>query len=68
MPSAKSKANWVLKYVKSAIGETDCPDTIPEFIAQRRRWVARPAAGQRWPSSWLNGSLFAAVGETFLRV
>lgn len=35
--SAKQKGSWVLKYVKSAIGETDCPDTIPEFIAQRRR-------------------------------
>jgi cellulose synthase/poly-beta-1,6-N-acetylglucosamine synthase-like glycosyltransferase len=34
---AKQKGSWVLKYVKSAIGETDCPDTIPEFIAQRRR-------------------------------
>ncbi|ORX37201.1 chitin synthase-domain-containing protein [Kockovaella imperatae] len=44
---AKAKANWVLKYVKSAVGETDCPETIPEFIAQRRRW--------------LNGSLFAAL-------
>ncbi|OXB33726.1 chitin synthase [Cryptococcus neoformans] len=45
--SAKPKANWVLKFVKAAVGETDCPDTIPEFIAQRRRW--------------LNGSFFAAV-------
>lgn len=44
---AKPKANWVLKYVKSAVGETDAPDTIPEFIGQRRRW--------------LNGSFFAAV-------
>ncbi|TXT15990.1 hypothetical protein VHUM_00493 [Vanrija humicola] len=44
---AKPKASWVLKYVKSAVGETDCPDTIPEFIGQRRRW--------------LNGSFFAAV-------
>ncbi|KIR31043.1 chitin synthase [Cryptococcus deuterogattii MMRL2647] len=44
---AKPKANWVLKFVKAAVGETDCPDTIPEFIAQRRRW--------------LNGSFFAAV-------
>ncbi|KAK4687986.1 chitin synthase, partial [Tremellales sp. Uapishka_1] len=44
---AKAKANWVLKFVKSAVGETDCPDTIPEFIGQRRRW--------------LNGSFFAAV-------
>lgn len=45
--SAKPGHNWVLKYVKSAVGETDCPDTIPEFIGQRRRW--------------LNGSFFAAV-------
>ncbi|BEI89310.1 uncharacterized protein CcaverHIS019_0206720 [Cutaneotrichosporon cavernicola] len=44
---AKPNNNWVLKYVKSAVGETDCPDTIPEFIGQRRRW--------------LNGSFFAAV-------
>jgi len=36
--SAKAKANWVLKFVKSAVGETDCPDNIPEFIAQRRRY------------------------------
>lgn len=37
----------ILKYVKSAIGETDVPDALPEFISQRRRW--------------LNGSLFAAM-------
>ncbi|KAG8931552.1 hypothetical protein FRC02_002540 [Tulasnella sp. 418] len=43
---AKRNANWVLKYVKSAVGETDVPDSLPEFIMQRRRW--------------LNGSLFAA--------
>ncbi|KAI0786713.1 glycosyltransferase family 2 protein [Abortiporus biennis] len=44
---AKSNSNWVLKYVKSAIGETDVPDALPEFISQRRRW--------------LNGSFFAAT-------
>ncbi|KAG8749705.1 hypothetical protein FRC12_013269 [Ceratobasidium sp. 428] len=44
---AKQNANWVLRYVKSAIGETDVPDALPEFISQRRRW--------------LNGSFFAAV-------
>ena len=44
---AKRNERWVLKYVKSAIGETDVPDAVPEFISQRRRW--------------LNGAFFAAV-------
>ncbi|EAU91728.1 chitin synthase [Coprinopsis cinerea okayama7 len=44
---AKKNCNWVLKYVKGAIGETDVPDALPEFIGQRRRW--------------LNGSFFAAT-------
>ena len=44
---AKRNERWVLKYVKSATGETDVPDTVPEFVSQRRRW--------------LNGAFFAAV-------
>ncbi|KAI0596473.1 chitin synthase [Biscogniauxia sp. FL1348] len=44
---AKRSERWVLKYVKSCTGETDVPDTVPEFISQRRRW--------------LNGAFFAAV-------
>ncbi|KAJ3130294.1 Chitin synthase, class 2 [Nowakowskiella sp. JEL0407] len=42
---AKQDSRWTLHYVKNAYADTDVPDTIPEFLSQRRRW--------------LNGSLFA---------
>lgn len=44
---SKRNCQWTLTYVKSAYGETDVPDKMPELILQRRRW--------------LNGSFFAAV-------
>ncbi|KAI5792856.1 putative chitin synthase [Pyronema domesticum] len=44
---AKRNERWVLKYVRSATGETDVPDAVPEFVSQRRRW--------------LNGAFFAAI-------
>lgn len=44
---AKKDERWVLKYVRSATGETDVPDAVPEFVSQRRRW--------------LNGAFFAAI-------
>ncbi|KKA26113.1 hypothetical protein TD95_003122 [Thielaviopsis punctulata] len=44
---AKRGERWVLKYVRGCTGETDVPDSVPEFISQRRRW--------------LNGAFFAAV-------
>lgn len=44
---AKRGENWVLKFVKLAQGETDVPDSLPEFLLQRRRWI--------------NGALFAAL-------
>ncbi|GMM38560.1 hypothetical protein DASC09_058990 [Saccharomycopsis crataegensis] len=43
----KRNSNWVLRYVNTAAAATDVPDTLPEFISQRRRW--------------LNGSFFAAI-------
>lgn len=47
---AKKHEKWLLRYVQSAFGETDCPDQLPEFLSQRRRW--------------LNGSFFAAIYST----
>jgi chitin synthase len=43
----KREEAWTLRYVKKAKAETDVPDSVPEFISQRRRW--------------LNGSFFAAL-------
>ncbi|KAK6454191.1 chitin synthase [Scheffersomyces xylosifermentans] len=44
---SKRNENWVLKFVKSATGETDVPETISEFLSQRRRWM--------------NGAFFASL-------
>ncbi|KDN53317.1 glycosyltransferase family 2 protein [Tilletiaria anomala UBC 951] len=43
----KRQQAWTLRYIKSAHASTDVPAQVPEFIAQRRRW--------------LNGSLFASI-------
>ncbi|ODQ77977.1 glycosyltransferase family 2 protein [Babjeviella inositovora NRRL Y-12698] len=48
---AKKDEKWLLKYVRAATGETDVPDSVDEFISQRRRW--------------LNGALFAAMYSQF---
>ncbi|KAI1301154.1 Chitin synthase, class 1 [Mortierella claussenii] len=44
---AKRNFAWTLRYVKAAWAETDVPDTVPELISQRRRW--------------LNGTFFVAL-------
>ncbi|KAK5801928.1 glycosyltransferase family 2 protein [Linnemannia elongata] len=48
---AKRGYAWTLRYVKSAWAETDVPDTVPELISQRRRW--------------LNGTFFVALFSVF---
>ncbi|GAA5900584.1 hypothetical protein JCM6882_000915 [Rhodosporidiobolus microsporus] len=47
---AKRNEAWVLRYVKSAKASTDVPDSVAEFISQRRRWM--------------NGAFFAALYST----
>ncbi|KAF7557244.1 hypothetical protein G7Z17_g833 [Cylindrodendrum hubeiense] len=36
---AKMGQKWHLSYIKAAKGETDVPESAPEFISQRRRWL-----------------------------
>jgi chitin synthase len=36
---AKAGCKWHSTYVKAAKAETDVPETAPEFISQRRRWL-----------------------------
>ena len=48
---AKRNHKYMLRYVKEAKAETDVPESIDEFVLQRRRW--------------LNGSLFAAAYAVF---
>ncbi|SGY80101.1 BQ5605_C008g05303 [Microbotryum silenes-dioicae] len=45
--TCKKNEAWTLKYVKSAKASTDTPNTLPEFLGQRRRW--------------LNGAFFASL-------
>jgi chitin synthase len=48
---AKKSDKWILRYVQDAKGETDVPESVHQFISQRRRW--------------LNGSFFAAIYSIF---
>lgn len=43
----KKNKNYILRYVKKSIGETDVPDSIAILMSQRRRWI--------------NGSWFALI-------
>ncbi|KAH6585105.1 hypothetical protein BASA61_007076 [Batrachochytrium salamandrivorans] len=36
---AKYKSRWTLHYVSNAYADTNVPDTISEFLLQRRRWL-----------------------------
>jgi chitin synthase len=36
---AKEGCKWTLTYVKPSKAETDVPETAPELIGQRRRWL-----------------------------
>ena len=47
---AKRNSAWLLHYQRSAYAITDVPDTVPDLISQRRRW--------------LNGSFFAGIHST----
>ena len=53
---AKANERWTLTYVKPSKAETDVPESAPELIGQRRRW--------------LNGSFAASVVSicSFLRI
>ena len=48
---SKRDSAWVLQYQRSAYAVTDVPDTAPDLISQRRRW--------------LNGSFFAGIHSSF---
>jgi chitin synthase len=44
---SKRECKWTLHYVKSAYAITDVPDTVPELVSQRRRWVVQKM-GETW--------------------
>ena len=61
----------------SAVGETDVPDALPEFISQRRRWLngsffaatyAIAHAGQILRSGHSTGRKLVLMAETFYNI
>ncbi|KAJ1503044.1 Chitin synthase, class 2 [Coelomomyces lativittatus] len=63
---AKRNENWILTYEKSSQALTDVPDSFPEFISQRRRWLN----GSTFALLYALGNVFQVYtsGQSFLRV
>ncbi|KAJ5176897.1 Chitin synthase C, partial [Penicillium canariense] len=63
---AKAGCRWRLTYVKASKGETDVPESPPEFLSQRRRWLNGSFAAGLYAMMHFNR--IYGSGHSFLRL
>lgn len=63
---AKAGDRWTLTYVKPSKAETDVPESAPELIGQRRRWLNGSFAASIY--SLVNFFRIYRSGHSFLRI